>query len=63
MVGLLQPRAHEDTVVIVTERPQQRGGGVRRIVSQRELRHQLTEESIEASYTQMRPLTRKLDVW
>lgn len=48
VVRLLQPRTHEHTVVIVTERAQKGSGGVGRVVCQSELCHQLPQEGIEA---------------
>ena len=56
VVRLLQPGAHEHAVVIVTQRAQQRGGGVGRVIRQRELGHQLSQESVVAACRRRRAI-------
>jgi len=47
MVGLLKPGAQEDTVIIVAEGAKEGSSCVGRVVSQRELCHQLPKKGIE----------------
>ena len=56
VVRLLQPGAHEHAVVIVTQRAQQRGGGVGRVIGQCELGHQLSQESVVAACRRRRAI-------
>lgn len=49
VVSFLQPGAKEDAVVMVTHGAEEGGGGVGKIVCQRELCHQLTKERAQAA--------------
>ena len=49
VVGFLQPGAEQDAVVMVTHGTEEGGGGIGKIVCQRELCHQLTKERAQAA--------------